>query len=286
MKQGEKNMSFKPNAHWIEGGVGKHIMFTALFEKLVEKYNQKLALMCGFPLLYRDHPLVVYSDFPFPFFADHTMTQYKNYDNIIFKEPYKGNSYFLKGEKHLIDSWAEMYEIEKVEKIPNFYFSSTREKELQNEILKLGKFILVQFTGGQGEISPTSYNRDNVGRNYKYGQELVNLLKEALPEINIIIFGHVNELDPLLNTFNHFQDRQDFMILAKYCVSFISIDSALQHFCSNKHFNKTGIVLWGRTSPSSFGYEKNINLKSNYPYTVEIKPQDIVDKFLSLKVEQ
>ena len=29
-----------------------------------------------------------------------------------------------------------------------------------------------------------------------------------------------------------------------------------------------------------------INLKSNYPYTVEIKPQDIVDKFLSLKVEQ
>ena len=278
--------SFKPNAHWVEGGVGKHIMFTALFEKLIEKYNQKLEIICGFPLIYNDHPLVAASDFPHPFFADHTATKYKNYNKIIHHDPYKGSSYFLKGEKHLIDSWAEMYEIKDVEKIPHFYFSTIREKELKNEILKLGKFILVQFTGGQAEFIPSAYNRDNWGRNYKYGQEVINLLKEALPDINIISFNHLNESDPLLNTLTTiFQDRQDFMILAKYCISFICIDSALQHICSNKNFNKKGVVMWGRTSPSQFGYEKNINMQSDYPYTVEIKPQLIVDNFLSLEID-
>ena len=179
-----------------------------------------------------------------------------------------------------------MYNIENVEKIPNFVINEQREIFLQKEILKLGKFILVQFTGGQG-VMVDDYNISNSGRNYHDGQELINLIKEALPDINIIVFGHSNEPAPLLNTTESiFIDKLDFMILAKYCLSFISIDSCLQHICSNKSFNKKGIVLWGSSKANMFGYDKNINLVSEYPYCVEIKPKNIVDRFLHLELDE
>jgi ADP-heptose:LPS heptosyltransferase len=154
--------------------------------------------------------------------------------------------------------------------------------------MKLGKFILVQFTGGQG-AKIENYDSENHGRNYNKGQEVVNLLREQLPNVNIIVFGHDNEQEPLLNTmaFNNFGgnpkfvDKIDFMILAKYCVSFISIDSSLQHMCSNKPFNKKGVVLWGTSKPEMFGYTQNKNLISDYPYCVEIDPKKIVDEFLN-----
>ena len=108
-----------------------------------------------------------------------------------------------------------------------------------------------------------------------------------MPDINIIVFGHSNEPAPLLNTTESiFIDKLDFMILAKYCLSFISIDSCLQHICSNKSFNKKGIVLWGSSKANMFGYDKNINLVSEYPYCVEIKPKNIVDRFLHLELDE
>jgi len=173
---------------------------------------------------------------------------------------------------------------------PNFSINERREKELEKDIMKLGKFILVQFTGGQS-VKIENYDLENAGRNYNQGQEVVNLLREALPGVNIIVFGHNNEQEPLLNTmaFNNFGgnpkfvDKIDFMILAKYCVSFISIDSALQHMCANKSFNKKGVVLWGTSKPEMFGYENNTNIISEYPYCVEIEPKKIVDEFLKVE---
>ena len=179
-----------------------------------------------------------------------------------------------------------MYNLKNIEKIPNFVINEQREKFLQKEILKLGKFILVQFTGGQG-VMVEDYNISNSGRNYHEGQELINLIKEALPDINIVVFGHNNEQEQLLNTTQSiYTDKLDFMILAKYCLSFISIDSCLQHICSNKSFNKKGIVLWGTSKPHMFGYDKNVNIISEYPYCVEIKPKNIVDMFLNLELNE
>ena len=64
--------------------------------------------------------------------------------------------------------------------------------------------------------------------------------------------------------------------MSKHCDFFITIDSSLQHICSNININKKGIVLWGTTDPLRFGYENNINLKSSHPYCVEINPHVII----------
>ena len=278
-----------PNLHILDGGVGKHLQFTALFDHLIKKEN-KLCLRTSWPELFKHDSRVASSTlFNIMPLHDNSHTYFKNYDNIIHKDPYLDN--FVKGETHLVDFWAKMYGLENVSREPNFQVNTKREKFLQDDILKLGKFILVQFTGGQG-VKSNDYDDHNAGRNYKDGQEVVNLLKEALPGLNIIVFGHDNEQEPLVNTtaFNNFGgspkfvDKLDFMILARHCVSFICIDSSLQHMCSNRIFNKTGVVLWGTSKPSMFGYKKNINLISDYPYCVQIKPQDVVDNFLKMRM--
>ena len=286
-------MAFKPNLHIVEGGVGKHLQFTALFDDLLKKYDEpKLCLQSSYPDIFKhDNRIATSEPISSLVLHDFTNTVYYNYNNIFFNEPYRSN--FLKGEGHIIKHWANMYGVETGDMTPNFEINKKREKFLEDDILKLGKFILVQFTGGQG-IKLENYDEDNIGRNYKEGQQVVNLLREALPDVNIIVFGHDNEQEPLLNTmaFNNFGgipkfvDKHDFMILAKYCLSFICIDSSLQHMCSNRTFNKKGVVLWGTSNPEMFGYENNVNLLSEYPYSCVINPQYIVDKFLKLEINE
>ena len=275
--------------HILEGGVGKHLQFTSMLDDLTA--DKKINIMSPWPEIFKHDSRVAHSCvLHIPPLHDHTHTFFKNYWNVYCHEPYRSN--YLKGDCHIVDYWRQMYELPDVDdKRPNFQVNQQREKILERDILKLGKFILVQFTGGQA-VKTNNYDTENAGKNYNQGQEVVNLLREQLPNINIIVFGHDNEQEPLLNTmaFNNFGgnpkfvDKVDFMILAKYCVSFITIDSALQHMCSNKPFNKKGVVLWGTSKPEMFGYNQNINLISDYPYCVEIDPKTIVDTFLNQEI--
>ena len=277
-----------PDIHILDGGVGKHLQFTSLIDDLT--VLKKICIMSSWPELFKYDKRVAFST-PLHILPlhDHTHTFFNNYWNVFYNEPYRSN--FLKGDCHIIDYWRQMYDLpDNNDRRPNFSINERREKELEKDIMKLGKFILVQFTGGQS-VKIENYDLENAGRNYNQGQEVVNLLREALPGVNIIVFGHNNEQEPLLNTmaFNNFGgnpkfvDKIDFMILAKYCVSFISIDSALQHMCANKLFNKKGVVLWGTSKPEMFGYENNTNIISEYPYCVEIDPKKIVDEFLKVE---
>jgi len=270
--------------HIIEGGVGKHLQFTALLDALFKKEKRKLALMSACPELFQNDDRVLSSHLHnIDPFKDTFHTFFNNYKNIIFNEPNKTN--FLKGKSHIIKYWADMYDV-KVDNIaPDFQINKKREKIIQSDILKLGKFILVQFTGGQA-IKQNMYNSNNVGRNYKHGQEVINLIKEEIPDLNIIVFGHDNEHEPFFNTTQSiFTDKLDFMILAKYCLSFLCIDSSLQHMCSNKDFNKKGVVLWGTTKHTMYGYEKNCNLVTEHPYAIDIEPKIIVDNFIKLDLQ-
>ena len=232
-----------PDIHILEGGVGKHLQFTSLLDDLT--VLKKICIMSNWPELFKYDERIAFST-PLHILPlhDHTHTFFNNYWNVFYNEPYRSN--FLKGDCHIIDYWRQMYDLpDNNDKRPNFFINKRREKELEKDIMKLGKFILVQFTGGQS-VKAENYDLENAGRNYSQGQEVVNLLREALPGVNIIVFGHDNEQEPLLNTmaFNNFGgnprfvDKIDFMILAKYCVSFICIDSSLQHMCANKSFNK------------------------------------------------
>ena len=274
----------RPNLHCIEGGVGKHLQFTSLFEELVNKYNQRLVISSGYPEIFKFCPQVADSRLRVgEVFFDTYQIFFEKYDEIFFHDPYKSS--FLKGNNHVVEEWANQYKIKVNDLRPAFNVNTRREKILLPHIQGLNKFILLQFTGGQG-IEGSTYDRSNLGRNYRHGQELINLLQEKFPQYLFIIFGHNNEREEFIGETKIndqggsplFKTREDFMILAKHCSFFIAIDSALHHIGSNRHFDKKGIILWGTTSPDRFGYKENINLRSEYPYCVEIPPQQIMDK--------
>ena len=277
-----------PDLHVLDGGVGKHIMFTSLIKKLYEKNNQKLVINSAYPEIFTHSPYVADSKIIInEIIFDTYYNYFRSYDNIFHNDPYKSD--FLKGQKHILKKWAEMYEIELENYKPNFTINIEREVELLPHIQKINKFVLLQFTGGQGVLT-NHYDKNNFGRNYKYGQDLIYLLQEQYPTHIFIVFGHDNERPEYVGEtkFNDqggsplFKNREDFMILSKYCDFFITIDSALHHMCANKSFNKKGIVLWGTTKPEIFGYPDLTNMISEYPYCVEISPNKIVDASIKL----
>tara|TARA_E500000318_G_C3561504_1_gene213668 strand:+ start:1223 stop:2065 length:843 start_codon:yes stop_codon:yes gene_type:complete len=272
----------KPNLYMVEGGVGKHLQFTSLIEGLYNKDKNKLVINSYYPELFNNHPLVADSrDYKNEIIFDAYFQYYNKYSNLYFQDPYRSN--FLKGQTHIMDEWAKLYNIQLQDKRPNFFINTERETVLIPHIKKLKNIILLQFTGGQG-IETKGYDKNNLGRNYKYGQELIYLLQSKYPEHYLLVFGHDNEKprydgETVFKSeegFSLFKNREDFIILSKYCNFFIAIDSSLQHICSNINVDKKGIVLWGTTDPLRFGYENNINLKSSHPYCVEISPHEII----------
>ena len=284
MANTERVIKMKPHLHCIEGGVGKHLQFTSLFKKIIEKYKMKLAINSAYPEIFTNCTEVADSKYRCddPLFSNN-YNYFSKYDKIFFHDPYRSN--FLKGGTSVVKNWAELYEIEVDDIRPCFEINTKREKILLPYIQKINNFVLLQFTGGQAALT-TSYDCNNHGRNYKYGQELIDNLREQFPSFLFFVFGHSNEKEEFIgetkfndeNGFPLFQTREDVMILSKYCKFFITIDSALHHMGSNQHFNKKGIVLWGTTEPERYGYKENINLQSEYPNCVEIPVKQIMDE--------
>jgi len=259
-----KDYMNKPNLYFVKGGLGKQIAFTAIIEGLFEKIQNKICIHSNYYPVFANHPKIAKQILYYNYFlSENAQSYYKKYNQISSADPYCTD--FLKGDKHLIDSFAELYDVKNYIKKPDLYIDENLEKHLKKDILKLNKFILVQFYGGGS-------------RDYHYGQEVVNLLIKKYPSINIVNMRNSNQPN-LLGCVNMLNESYEaFIIYAKYCISFLSIDSCLMHMCSNRHFNKKGVCLWGTTSSKMFGYEQNINICSDYPDSNEIEPKLVLEK--------
>lgn len=129
--------------------------------------------------------------------------------------------------------------------------------------LKGKPFIMVQFWGGQSPLAVQqnySYVTEPLHRAYpaELAQSFVNSFKETNPGIEIIQYTLPNELH-LKNCLTFEVPYIVYHLLSKEdtCRGFVSIDSSLQHLVSG---NCPGIVLWGHTLPTSFGYTMNQNV--------------------------
>lgn len=136
-----------------------------------------------------------------------------------------------------------------------------KDKVLQE--LKGKPFIMVQFWGGQSPLAVQqnySYVTEPLHRAYpaELAQSFVNSFKETNPGIEIIQYTLPNE-PHLKNCLTFEVPYIVYHLLSKEdtCRGFVSIDSSLQHLVSG---NCPGIVLWGHTLPTSFGYTMNQNV--------------------------
>ncbi len=258
------------NTYIVEGGVGKCTAFTSLIPKLKQKsevqiYTPYIDCFANNP----DVKLVLEQSLPLQ------DARIMASDNIYYCEPYKSNFQF--GKQHIIESYCEHHGVEFNKSMkPKMY--TEQHKEAVDKWLKeykfykgdgtleqkeIEKYILVQFSGGQpkaGFNASNQYTNINPNRNYQpfLAQQVINYLKEEYPDTVIIDCTLPNE-PSYMNTIKcdlHFAQIHE---LLKGAEGFISIDSCLQHFSASAE--KHGVVIWGSTRWTQFGYSHNKNLQ-------------------------
>jgi hypothetical protein len=244
------------NTYVVEGGIGKCTAFTSLIPKLKQKsevqiYTPYIQCFANNP----DVKLVLEQSLPIQ--DPRIMAS----ENIYYCEPYKSNFQF--GKQHIIESYCNLHDVEfDVNMKPKLYTEHLKEnvdKWLKDK--EINKYILVQFSGGQSPLTYNGqYNNINPNRNYQpfLAQQVINMLKEEYKDATIIDCTLPNE-PAYFNTIKcdlHWSEVHELM---KDALGFVSIDSCLNHFSASTE--KHGVVIWGSTRWTQFGYSHNKNLQ-------------------------
>jgi ADP-heptose:LPS heptosyltransferase len=280
------------NTYVVEGGVGKCTAFTALIPELRKKsevqiYTPYIDCFAGNP----DVKLALEQTLPL---QDPRIMQS---DNIYYCEPYKSNFQF--GKQHIIESYCEHHGVKYNPSMrPKLY--TEQHKDSVDKWLKdkeIGKYILIQFSGGQpraGFNFNNQYTNINPNRNYQpfLAQQVINYLKEEYKDTVIIDCTLPNE-PGYLNTIKCDLHWAQIHELLKNAEGFVSIDSCLQHFSAS--VEKAGVVIWGSTRWTQFGYSHNKNLhfhmgnrwnESKFidsdPRNNMVEPKLVIDNFKKL----
>jgi len=280
------------NTYFVEGGVGKCTAFTALIPQLKKKsevqiYTPYIGCFGGNP----DVKMAFEGTIPL------THPDIMASDNLYYSEPYKSNFQF--GKQHLIESYCEHHGVKyKSLMKPKIYTEQYKEKVAEwLKVNKIGKYILIQLSGGQPQMgfNPNNqYTNINPNRNYPHflAQQVVNMFREEYPDTTIINCVLPNEphYQGTIRCDLHWTHIHEML---KGAESFISIDSCLQHFSASAE--KHGVVLWGSTRWTQFGYSHNKNLQFHMndewdetkyvesdPRNVMVEPKLIIDSFKKL----
>jgi len=241
----------------IEGGLGKNIMAVTLMKQLKEKYDE-IYIISPYYDLFEACPYVLKA-FPVGQPGLYEQLILKEDIEILWKEPYN-NSNFIKKKCHLLEAWSKEFDIDYNNKLtPKIDVKLLRNDIIENinNILKKikGKFIIVQFSGGQSPLDGAEQNvyQEVLKRNYHKADDLVQSLKN---EYTIIHFGLKNE--PKLKDTLQFEIPYIWYIeLIKKAEFVISIDSSLQHLAACTE--TPTYVLWGETRPEHFGWSQHTN---------------------------
>ena len=219
-------------------------------------------------------------------------------DNIYYCEPYKSNFQF--GKQHIIESYCEHHGVEYDKSMrPKLY--TDQHKAAITKWLgdnNIGKYIMIQFSGGQPKWNygeNVQYQNINPNRNYHpfLAQQVVNMLLEEYKDTTIINCVLPNEphYQGTIRCDLHWAQIHEML---KGATGFVSIDSCLQHFSAST--GTPGVVIWGSTRWTQFGYSHNKNLhfhmgnrwnESKYvdsdPRNNMVESTKIIDCFKNLK---
>jgi len=281
------------NTYVVEGGVGKCTAFTALIPQLrkkaeVQVYTPYIDCFANNP----DVKLVLEETLPLK--DPRIMAS----DNIFYCEPYKSNFQF--GKQHLIESYCEHHGVQYDKSmLPKLY--TEQHKESVDKWLKsneIEKYIMILFSGGQPKwnyANNVQYTNINPNRNYQpyLAQQLVNILREEYKDTTIINCVLPNE-PHFMGTIRCDLHWAQIHEMLKGAETFVAIDSCLNHFSPSA--NKKGVVIWGSTRWTQFGYDQNINLQFHMqdkwdetkfndsdPRNNMVEPRSIIDNLKKLK---
>ncbi len=280
----------RPNLYPIKGGIGKSVAFSALIEPLAARDGKKIAVGCGFPIVFKFHPKVAAV---MASITPEAITPVADkFDDIVMREPYVSN--YCKGDRHILDEWAKLYGLPPLKNggfnaRPDLYVGAQLAEQaakLKSQLKR--KFFIVQWTGGQPpqNVKRTGKYPDNPltrGRNVKNYQAIMTALAKAFPEHLFLVYALPNEPVQMPERLKGRIARANAHALAyaellKHSDGFVALDSSLQHFGAARQIDRKGVVLWGKkTTPERIGYAFHTNLSSSVEDEVVVAPESVVE---------
>lgn len=265
-------MNIKNAVFHIDGGIGKHIVATAVVE-CYKKNNpgEDIIVVCAWPEVFLNNPSIkrVYKTGIVPYFYEDYI--YKKDTKIFAHEPYKTTSHITK-QAHIIESWCSMVGINYSGESPRIHLNF-REQEIGRTFFNNNDkpTLIFQPFGGPGEEyqqTPYSWMRDI---HPDIAQELVNILSTKYNVIHVCYNNH-----PILNNcqrIDQILQKKVLFSMLQYSHARLLIDSSLQHAAAALNLKST--VVWVATQPEIFGYNTHINIKP-----VLDMPQGTCDSYL------
>lgn len=245
----------------IEGGLGKHVLATAVAKCIKNNHpDRNLIVVCAYPEAFLNLNFVwkVFRIGLTPYFYQDYI---KDKDSIIFKhEPYFTTEHIHK-QLPLIQNWCKLHSLQYNGEMPELQFNVRQKQFAINKWQRSKPVMVIQTNGGplQGQAYPYSWTRDlppfissQIVDKYKDKYHIIQICREE----SQVIQG-VGE--------SHFSDMSNIELFSLLMVSEkeILIDSCLQH--ASAALGKSSVVIWVGTSPVVFGYNVHKNIVANLP---------------------
>lgn len=255
----------------IEGGMGKHIMATAVIRAIKLQYPEyKIVVVCSWdgPMFNNPNIFRFYTHGQMQYFY----SDYIKEDTKIFRqEVYHTEDHILQ-RKHLTKSWCDMYNINYDNHKPELYLNP-RELEIAKDKIKPDgrPIMLLQTHGGGGQqYSKKSWFRDMP---IEIAQKIVNHFCGEYRILHIRTTEQPQLKNVELLTLPHRELYSVFPLSVKR----LFIDSSSQHVAAALGLQST--VVWIGNKPEVFGYPEHINILPNANFVNKLTKFSYLEDF-------
>ena len=259
----------------IAGGHGKVIMSTAVIEAMKKEHpDRKIVVVAAWDGPFYGNPNV------WRFYQFEQMNNYfyddyiNNKDVLIFQhDPYHEQSYLLR-EKHLNETWADMYNIPFNNEQPKLYLNP-REIEIAKDKIKpeQGKPIMILQT--HGGLPNSQYSKKSWARDMpmEVAQKLVNYYSKSYRILHI----RLPEQPALKNVEAVTLPHRELYAVMSFSKKRLLIDSFLQHVAASLDLPST--VCWISNDPKVFGYEMHDNIRPSADKIYEMNKFSFLEQY-------
>lgn len=246
----------------IEGGLGKHIMATALLKVIRKNHpNDTIHVVCSYPDVFKHNPAAdqVHQNGQHGAFYNSYIKGKQKDCKIYFTDPYTHSDFILE-QDHLLSIWAKQWGMQYDGEKPQIHLTQS-EVDYFTPFYKTDKPILaIQPNGGPKEQGYSySWTRD-------IPETTILRVIEEFKDTHAIVHIKRQDQKQYPNTLSALDGFRSIAILLQIADKRLLIDSFSQHLAAA--FSLKSTVCWVATKPGIFGYDSNINIEAN-PFTLK-----------------
>jgi|TARA_B110000908_G_scaffold42063_1_gene51095 hypothetical protein len=249
----------------IDGGLGKHIMATAMVKVLRKRYkNAHIIVSAAYPDVFLNNPHIN-ECFNTNQMGGAYLKYIKDQDCKVFiADPYHHNS-FITEKEHLFKTWCKIYGLHYSNEQPELYLTSP-EIDYFKPFYSTEKPIMAIQPNGGPQIQ---------GFNYSWTRDIpVPIVNEIIQHYkNDYTIIHIKREDQYIypDTMQALDGFRSIAILLQLSKKRLLMDSFGQHLAASLGLKST--VCWVTTKPKVFGYNLHDNIIAN-PFTKEPQIQN------------